>query len=289
MILKHVIHNVPELPNPIRLQEYGVGIFSEALTKSALKKALKKKYLFVDGAIAYSSTWIKGGEIIEFKMHEEVSKVFEWPLEILFEDEYLAIINKPAGILVSGNAFRTIANALPHNLSFSKMSDATLPQPVHRLDFATTGALLIGKTHDSIRILNKMFEFKEISKSYLAITIGKMIQLGSISDDIDMKASRTDFEVKKSISSLKYDSLNLVQLHPQTGRRHQIRKHLAGIGNPILGDKDYGLKGLILKGKGLFLHAYSLAFIHPFLNEEISVQAKLPLKFKKIFPETNID
>ncbi|MGZ2371488.1 RluA family pseudouridine synthase [Ancylomarina sp. YFZ004] len=278
-------HNVPTLSAPIRLQEYGVGIFSAALTKSALKKALKKKQITVNDQIATTATFIKGGECINLYIPEEVSpkKKLIFPLEVLFEDEYLAIIHKPAGILVSGNSFKTIANALPQNIKKSQLPDACKPQPVHRLDYATTGVLLVGKTSSSIRALNKLFENKEVDKSYYAITIGEMDKEGKITSEINNKKSQSNYKVSESVTSERFGKLNLVQLEPETGRRHQLRIHLSSIGNPILGDKEYGIENLILNGKGLFLHAYSLKFTHPFTNEEIHLKDELPQRFKKIF------
>lgn len=206
------------------------------------------------------------------------------PLKIIFEDEHLAMIHKPAGILVSGNSFKTIANALTQNIKPSKLSDATIPQPVHRLDYSTTGILLVGKTSSCIHALNKMFENKEIKKTYYAITIGEMNRKGEIVSRIDDKAAQSNFTINESVPSKRFGKLNLVKLNPQTGRRHQLRKHLSSIGNPILGDKDYGIENLILKGKGLYLHAYSLKFVHPFTGEGIHRMDELPKRFKKILP-----
>jgi len=278
-------HIVPAIPNPIRLQEYGVGIFSAAETKSALKKALKKKQITVDGHIATTATFIKGGECISIYIPEDVSpkKRLIFPLEVLFEDEYLAVIHKPAGILVSGNSFKTIANALPQNIKRSELPDACRPQPVHRLDYATTGILLVGKTSSSIRLLNKLFENKEVDKSYYAISIGEMDKEGKIISEVDGKKSHSNYRVCESVTSIRFGKLNLVELEPETGRRHQLRIHLSSIGNPILGDKEYGIENLILNGKGLYLHAYSLKFIHPFTNKEILLVDELPQRFKKIF------
>lgn len=206
-----------------------------------------------------------------------------FPLKVLFEDEYLAVIHKPAGILVSGNSFKTIANALDQNLKRSNLPDAAMPQPVHRLDYATTGVLLIGKTSSSIRDLNKIFENQAVSKTYYAVTIGEMEDKGEITSEVDGKKSQSKYTLCKSVPSERFGKLNLVKLEPQTGRRHQLRKHLASIGNPILGDKEYGIENLILNGKGLYLHAYSLKFIHPFTNEEIYLKDEVPQRFTKIF------
>lgn len=205
---------------------------------------------------------------------------------MIFEDQHLAVIHKPAGILVSGNSFKTIANALAQNLKRSNLSDATTPQPVHRLDYQTTGILLVGKTSSSIRALNKMFEDKEIKKTYYAISIGEMDHQGKITSNIDEKKSQSNYTLCKTVPSIRFGKLNLVKLKPKTGRRHQLRIHLLSIGNPILGDKEYGIENLILNGKGLYLHAYSLTFIHPFTNEKIHLKDELPQRFKKIFSQT---
>lgn len=202
---------------------------------------------------------------------------------MLFEDDYLAVIHKPAGILVSGNVFRTIKNALSKNLKKSNQSDATSPQPIHRLDYSTTGILLIGKTRRSIHALNKLFEDRAISKAYYAVSIGKMDPKGIISTQIDGKEASSIYSVEKTVASKRFGVLNLVLLKPLTGRRHQLRKHLSTLGNPILGDKDYNIDGLLLNGKGMYLHAYSLKFSHPFTCEKLHFIDELPLKFKKIF------
>ena len=279
------IHIVPELPTPIRLQEYGVGIFKRAITKSALKKVLKKQYITVNDEMASSATFINSGDTIKLSVPEKIStkKNLVLKLDVLFEDEYLALIHKPAGILVSGNSFKTIANALAQNITKSNLPDATTPQPVHRLDYATTGILLVGKTSSSIRALNTMFENKTIQKSYAAITIGNMDIKGRIMLKIDGKKSQSKYKLLASTTSKRFGKLNLVRLKPKTGRRHQLRKHLSSIGNPILGDKEYGIENLILYGKGMYLHAYSLKFEHPFTKEKIYLKDPLPQKFKKIF------
>lgn len=239
--------------------------------------------------IATSATFIKGGETIRLSVPEDISpkKKLIFKLEVLFEDEHLAVIHKPAGILVSGNSFKTIANALAQNIKKSNLPDATTPQPVHRLDYATTGILLVGKTSCSIRALNKIFEVKKVKKTYVAITIGKMKNRGEITSKIDNKKSQSKYTLIAAVPSKRFGKLNLVKLKPKTGRRHQLRKHLSSIGNPILGDKEYGIENLILNGKGLYLHAYSLKFKHPFTNEIVHLKDGVPQRFKKIFSNIN--
>ncbi|SDQ12043.1 23S rRNA pseudouridine1911/1915/1917 synthase [Flagellimonas zhangzhouensis] len=262
-----------------------MGIFKTLPTKSALKKALKKNYITINGSLATTATFISGGERIILTIPEEAEpkKQLIFPLNVLYEDEHLAAIHKPAGIEVSGNKFKTIANALTQNLQPSTLPDATSPQPVHRLDYATTGIVLVGKTKNSIRTLNQMFEEKVVAKTYYAISIGKMQASGTITSKIDHKPSQSEYQVMQSVPSERFGQLNLVKLNPKTGRRHQLRKHLLELGNPILGDRDYFLEGLLLKGKGLYLHAYALEFEHPFTQEQICISDELPEKFGKIF------
>ena len=163
-------HIVPTLATPVRLQEYGVGLFEATLTKSALKKVLKKQYITVNDVTASTGTYINGGESIQLHIPEKTlpKKELIFPLTVLYEDEHLAVVHKPAGILVSGNSFKTIGRALPQNLIVSALCDATIPQPAHRLDYATTGILLVGKTRSSIRALNQLFEDKKIESAFSA-------------------------------------------------------------------------------------------------------------------------
>ena len=256
-----------------------------ALSKSALKKALKKGFITVNGVLGTTGTYISGGEILAYTASEITvqKKQFNQNLDVIFQDDYLAIIRKPAGILVSGNVFKTVTNALVQNLEKSTLPNATKPQPVHRLDFATTGVLLIGKTTQSITALNNLFKNKGVQKNYYAITIGKMAKSGVIDTLVEHKKAVSNYTVLSSVNSKRFGILNLVDLSPKTGRKHQLRKHLFSIGNPILGDKDYFLEDLILNGKGMYLHAYALEFNHPFTHEAISIKDQLPERFKKIF------
>ncbi|WP_405568174.1 RluA family pseudouridine synthase [Polaribacter sp. Asnod6-C07] len=279
-------HIAKKVKYPIRFQEYGVGIFKTIPTKSGIKKAIKKGIVFIDDELATTSRFILGGEKIELYQSENSStfKRLKLDLEVLFEDDYLAIIYKPAGILVNGNKFVTIANALSQNLQKSSLQDAVKPQPIHRLDYPTSGVLLVGKTSSSIQKLSDLFKNKVIQKTYFAVTISEMCIGGTINFKVDNKKASTEFKVLSSVKSERFAFLNLVKLSPKTGRKHQLRKHLSAIGHQILGDKDYGNTNLVLKGKGLYLHAFSLEFLHPFTKETIFISKELPKKFKKIFP-----
>lgn len=279
-------HIVPHQKIPIRIQEYAVGIFKTVATKSGIKKAIKKKLILVNNEPTTTALLIVGEEKITLldNGEESAQKQLILKLSVVYEDDYVAVIEKPAGILVSGNKFKTVDNALQQNLQRSRQSDAVRPRPVHRLDYPTTGLLLIGKTSSSIQALNQLFENKEIQKTYHAIAIGVMNTKGSIDSDVDEKKAKSHYKVLKSVKSERFSCLNLIELSLETGRRHQLRKHLSGIGNSILGDQEYGQEGLILKGKGLYLNASSLSFVHPFTQEKLVIQSELPKRFQKVFP-----
>jgi len=280
-------HKVPPLDKPMRLSDYAGGIFNLIPSRKGMKKAIDKDWVRINGKPASTGNFISGGETIELTVSEAKQRPeIDLNLEVIFEDDFLAVVNKPAGIEVSGNRKWTIENALKPNLKPSSQPDALIyPEAIHRLDYPTTGALLIGKSRNAVSELNRMFSEREVAKTYLAVSIGEMQNSGTINADIDDKPSLSKFKVLETVSSERFGKLNLVELLPETGRRHQLRKHLASIDNPILGDKDYGIDGLILKGKGLYLHSLQLKFIHPFTNEELLIKAPVPKKFLKLFPE----
>jgi len=263
-------HTVPSTINDVRLSDYAVGIFQIISTRKGIKKAIKRGWVWIDGVPANTGRWVQAGQIIQLiEPEQKLIKVFELHLPILFEDEYMAVIDKPAGIVVSGNQYRTIQNALP----------LPCPMPAHRLDHATSGLLIIAKTRKARVVLGTQFEDKQIKKKYQAIVIGQTPVSGAIDFPIDGKITHTRFEKNQIVRSLKNDYLTLLDLYPTTGRTHQLRIHLANSGWPILGDKLYGIKGMILKKKGLFLTAVGLSFTHPITQQMMNITKAAPAKF----------
>ncbi len=281
-------HKVPEIDFRVRLSDYAPGIFKTIYSKKGIKKAIKKGLITIDGDIGYTSDYIIGCETIDLYQPEfsTTKPTINISLQILYEDDYLAIVNKPSGIVVSGNKKFTLENALPNSLKTSLQLDTLQrPEPIHRLDYPTSGALLIGKTSQVVMILNKMFEERKIEKIYYAITVGLLKDKGIIETSIENKPCKSEFKIINKLDSIKYKFLNLIELIPHTGRKHQLRIHLASIDSPIFGDLKYGKEGLVGKGKGLYLHASSLVFTHPFMNKKMTIIAPIPKKFIKLFPE----
>ncbi|GAF03038.1 ribosomal large subunit pseudouridine synthase C [Saccharicrinis fermentans DSM 9555 = JCM 21142] len=278
---------VPPLPQRLRLSDYAPGIFKNLPSNKATKKAIKKGLVYVNGKQGYTGDFVVGGEtlILLKDQEQKVLPAVKVDVKVCYEDDYLAVVDKPAGLVVSGNKHRTLENGLATILQRSPAPDALWrPEPIHRLDYPTSGAVLFGKTKQAVILLNKIFEERRIIKKYLAITIGQQDEVGEVTLDVEGKTAKSAYQVKASEKSERFGCLNLVELTLFSGRRHQLRIHLSSIGHPILGDSQYGQEGLVLKGKGLYLHAYSMEFVHPFFKESLRVQVDPPKKFFKLFP-----
>ncbi|WP_034919778.1 RluA family pseudouridine synthase [Gillisia sp. CAL575] len=275
-------HIVPAVATKIRLQEYAVGIFRMLPSKSGLKKAIKKEEILLNGKVAKTSDWIEQHQKIDFIQKEEKQlKVFQLKLEVVFEDDHLAIINKPSGYPTSGNYFKTIEHALPYNLKASALPDALIyPLPVHRLDNPTSGLLIVAKTKSAQIKLHQDFEEKKIQKTYLALVRGETPMQAAVKTNIEGKEAFTNY---KTLKSFQYQdaTYSLLEVAPKTGRTHQIRIHLSTAGFPIVGDKLYGSSEVPFRKKGLYLAAIKLEFLHPIDKTLLKIETEFPSKFSK--------
>lgn len=277
-------HIISEIGEQVRFMDYCYGLFPQLPSKKGVKKAIKNEELLLNGKKVEGSRWLKeGDEITLVDLQLSIPKPYEISLDIIYEDEYLAIINKPAGIITSGNQFKTIENALVHNIRKSNLEDALKwAKPVHRLDAPTSGLLICSKTKMAHILLGKLFEEKKVQKTYQAIVQGKTEKHGVIQEDINGQKAVTTFQTIQTVPSLQNGNISLLEVSPQTGRTHQIRIHLSQMGYPIIGDKLYGKEGNILKNKGLFLAAIDLDFEHPITQEKLQIYIAAPHKFDSL-------
>ena len=287
MVDAPVIHSytVESNSSELRLCDYLPGVFVGLETKSAVKKAIKKGQVFVNKIPGSTAIILSvGDEVTWSKPVKDHQRILPLELEVVYEDDYLAVINKPAGIVVSGNRFRCIENALPGNLKPSGQPDA-MPAPlaIHRLDGLTAGLLITAKTYCAHRRLSAQMQNKAIHKEYTALAMGEPAHQGEWSSSIDGKVALTRYEVVESWPSLRSGRLSLLKLFPATGRTHQLRIHLSQAGFPILGDALYGKEGQVLKHKGMFLCATGLKFSHPVSDGLLELSIEAPPKFRS-FP-----
>jgi 23S rRNA pseudouridine1911/1915/1917 synthase len=265
------------------------------------------EYLIEEGCVLVSGKQIKkrekpkSGEEIEicFQLTPEISvEPQNIPLDILYEDEQIIAINKPAGMVVHpapGHYSNTFVNALLfHCKQLEKEAEDERPGIVHRLDKETSGVLLAAKTRRAHQALISLFCNREIDKRYLAICLGNP---GDVAIDAPLgrhpvrrkeiaisaeggKEARSECRVLQEKGKL-----TLVEVHPITGRTHQIRVHLKSVGTPILGDATYGVPSQNQKyeAKRQMLHAHRLNFIHPFTKKELAITAPIPHDLTNFF------
>ena len=277
---RHVVEN--QIKDK-RFVDYCIGLFPQLSSKNAVKKALKRKELVINDQIGESQIWVKKSDVILLIDNEtSLPRPFPLKIDIIYEDEFFVVIDKPSGIVVNGNQFRTVENAMIGKTRVSTELDAfKWAKPVHRLDAATSGLLIMSKTLAVHQQMAKMFEERKIEKTYHAIIMGELNpEKGVINDLVNGLPAETGYSLIKSVASLRSGFISLIKLIPKTGRTHQLRIHCAGMGNPILGDKLYGENGNVLLHKGLFLVATELNFIHPILKTDVNIKIECPIKFE---------
>ena len=276
-------HTVKTLHNSVRIEAYCRGLFEELPSNKSVKKSFSKGVIRVNGKNISSSYYIKEGDEIElWDMEERAPLPYDMPIKIIFEDDSLAVVFKPAGLPTSGNFYRTLENAIQGKLANSLNNPLKWPKPVHRLDSPTSGLVIIAKSIQARIELGNMLQNRMIQKTYCALLFGKIEKDVRIDFQLEGKDSITELSVIECKESLNNNHITKVLMKPVTGRTHQLRKHAALIKHPIIGDAEYGEKGNVLLHKGLFLCAVKLKFKHPLTKEEINIEIEPPKKFDKL-------
>ncbi|HVO75210.1 MAG TPA: RluA family pseudouridine synthase [Ignavibacteriaceae bacterium] len=296
----------------------------ENATRSKVQKLIEAELVTVNGIFVKPSYQVQANDLIEAEIpvfpHPETAEPENIPLDIIFEDDHLLVINKPAGMVVHpayGNYTGTLVNALlfhtkrlsGKDANESKLIDIQRPGIVHRIDKDTSGLLVAAKDDWTHAKLAEQFAKHTIEREYWAVAWGKFkeqkgeIELNIIRSKSDRKkfsSSKTDGKTAVTLYEVldEYEFASLLKLNLKTGRTHQIRVHLSSIGHPVFGDPAYGgrkiVSGLNLPKiksrvenlldimKRQALHAKTLGFFHPLKKEFMRFDSDLPADFKQL-------
>ena len=268
----------------------------EEFSRSRLKKMIEQGHASVNESLAQAKQKLKSGDKVVLNISAPSASGVEpepIPLKIIYEDEAMLAVNKPAGMVVHpapGHRKGTLVNALLNYCSdLSGIGGIERPGIVHRLDKDTSGVVLIAKNEIAHRILASQFKNRKIKKTYLALVRGVVKSASGI---IDTSIGRHKTNRKKMTATTEHGRqaetrykvletlghFTYIQLFPKTGRTHQIRVHLASIHHPILGDKLYGgiITGSYLKMPRQALHAHKIEIEHPINKLPLVFEASLP-------------
>lgn len=274
-------------------------------TRSHIKKICDEGLVLVSGAVCKCNRILKESETVELTIPEQVNLDLEpknIELDIVYQDEYVAVINKPQGMTVhAGNATKgdTLVNALLYHLdNLSGINGVIRPGIVHRIDKNTSGLLVVAKNDFAHVKLAKQLEDKTCKRIYVALCEGEFKNdKGVINTFIGRNPNdRTKMAVlssgRNAITEYKvikrYEGYTLCEFSLKTGRTHQIRVHAKHIGHPIVGDLEYGYKNQKFKLNGQLLHAKKLSFVHPKTEKVVTFSADMPDYFENVLKKLKI-
>lgn len=280
-----------------------ISILNPNLSRTAIQRLLEKEKISVNGKNQKASYKVSLNDIIEVE-EEEIQecnlKPQDIPLEIVYDDNDIIVINKPKGIVVhpaNGNPDGTIVNAIMNICkdSLSGIGGELRPGIVHRLDKDTSGLLIIAKNDKAHINMSEQIKDRKVKKTYIALVRGVVKENEAT---INMPIGRSTKDRKKMAVTKKgkeaithfrvlqrYDKYTLLEIKIDTGRTHQIRVHLAEIGYPVIGDYIYSNGKNEFGIQGQLLHAKRLEFTHPITNEEMKLEVEEPEEFKNVLQQ----
>ena len=282
----------------IRLDKYLIN--TQDMSRSKIQKLIEEDYILVNGKSVKSSYIVKENDIITIDDYEENSDILpeNIPLDIVYEDEYLLVVNKPSGMVVHpapGNYTGTLVNALMFHCrnDLSSVNGNIRPGIVHRIDADTSGLLLVAKNDLVHNDLAKQISEKSVVRKYICLVHGVIFE---DSATIDAPIGRDEKDRKKMCVTAdnskdavthirvleRYKDATLIECVLETGRTHQIRVHMNYINHPVVNDPVYGYNKLDDKEFGQMLHAKEIGFIHPITKEFMDFKVDPPKRFYKI-------
>ena len=286
----------------IRIDKY-LNEINEDYTRSFVQKMIEEGNVTVNGKTVKASYKLKKNDVIDIEEIENTELEVEAediPLDIVYEDEDLIIVNKAKGMVVhpgNGNYTGTLVNALlfTHKDRLSAINGVVRPGIVHRIDKDTSGIIVVAKNDKAHKTLSSAFKVHNITRKYIAVVKG-IVDKDNIKIDLPIGRSTTDRikmavtekNSREAITHIKvlkrfYESgYTLVEAKLETGRTHQIRVHMSYIGHPLLGDDTYGPAKNEFGISGQVLHAKTLGFNHPTTGKYIEFEQEEPEEFKEI-------
>ena len=275
-----------------RLDFFLAKEFAELFSRTKIKQLIEEGKIKLNSRTVKAHARIMTGDTISIAYEPEqaeLTRAESIPIDVVFEDEDIIVVNKPPGMVVHpgcGNPRGTLVNALLHHTkSLSSVGDAVRPGIVHRLDKDTSGILVVAKNDLAHRLLANQFKHHQIDRRYWVVVKGVVQHDQMRSDEPlgrsvmnrkrvivkpdDGKPSVTNFRVLK-----RFQNATLLEARPETGRTHQIRVHLRALGYPVLGDSLYGVSSPLINRQAL--HAKELGFLHPQTKKKLFFTSDLP-------------
>lgn len=300
-----ITHEVTTLWIPERIDSYLAKVFKERYSREEIKRSVQKGEVKVNGKSVPPRHLLKIGDRIEGDISVSTPSRLspeDTPLKVIYEDDELLVIDKPAGMVVhpgAGHKQGTLVNALlGRGSKLSSVGGTERPGIVHRLDKETSGLMVVAKTNTAHRGLQSQFADRSFSKTYLAIVKGhvefeeghvdqpigrhlKIRQKMAVSRAETAREAETRYRVMK-----RFKYATLLEIKLLTGRTHQIRVHMAHIGYPVIGDELYGTKGAFTRHA---LHAARIQFIHPKSGKLMKFESEMPDDFKAMLKKVELE
>ena len=272
-------------------------------SRSYLQKLIKEKRALVNNEVGKNRSILKEGDEVTIEIPEPKPleiKEENIPIEIIYEDEALLVVNKPQGMVVhpgAGNHEGTLVNALMHHCKgkLSSINGVIRPGIVHRIDKDTSGLLMVAKTDQAHRGLQQQLKERKVSRRYLLLVHGVIGEEKAVIDAPIGRSPNNPLKMaildggrfaKTHLRVLeRFEKYTLLEARLETGRTHQIRVHLQYIGHSLVGDPVYGPIKSRFSLQGQMLHAKSLGFVHPITGEYMEFDSPLPDYFEKVLKE----